>query len=119
MLFEDFRLKVFLAVCEKGSFTDAAHKLGVTQPAVSQNVAELEKLLGVQLFERKRGSVTPTDKGILFKGYAEQILHWYQAAQEAFASGGTPPEVQTVDLGDGRAAELWSSQGDLHIHFKN
>ena len=42
-MIEDSRLKVFLAVAREGSFTIAARKLGISQPAVSQNVAELEK----------------------------------------------------------------------------
>ena len=37
---EDFRLRIFMAVAEKGSFTLAAKALGVSQPAVSQNIAE-------------------------------------------------------------------------------
>ena len=41
---EDFRLKVFKAVVQEGSFTKAAKALGITQPAVSQNIAELEKV---------------------------------------------------------------------------
>ena len=48
-MFEDFRLKVFLAVAKEGSFTNAAKSLGVSQPAVSQNIAEIEKGIGVKL----------------------------------------------------------------------
>ena len=45
-MFEDFRLKVFMAVATEGSFTKAAAVLGISQPAVSQNIAELEKSSG-------------------------------------------------------------------------
>ncbi len=62
-MIEDSRLKVFLAVAREGSFTIAARKLGISQPAVSQNIAELEKSLGVELFERSRGSVRLTSAG--------------------------------------------------------
>ena len=48
-MLQDFRLKVFMAVAEYGSFTKAAESLGVSQPAVSQNIAELERNLGVRL----------------------------------------------------------------------
>ena len=47
-MLEDFRLKVFATVAAEGSFTKAAAVLGVSQPAVSQNIAELEKLSGVK-----------------------------------------------------------------------
>ena len=42
-MLEDFRLKVFMAVRSEHSFTKAARSLGISQPAVSQNIAELEK----------------------------------------------------------------------------
>ena len=53
-MLEDFKLKVFMAVAENGSFTIAAKALGVTQPAVSQNIAELERNMGAELFTRGR-----------------------------------------------------------------
>ena len=59
-MLEDFRLKVFMAVASEGSFTKAASVLGVSQPAVSQNVADLERMTGVKLFERLRGEVNLT-----------------------------------------------------------
>ena len=119
-MLEDFRLRVFLTVAQEGSFTLASKKLHVSQPAVSQNIAELEKTLGSVLFERLRGEVRLTDKGKLLKGYAEQILHWYNAAQEAFtpAADGLAPEPQkSVRLGldADSEAEIWSSGGDIHI----
>jgi DNA-binding transcriptional LysR family regulator len=87
-MFEDFRLKVFLAVAKEGSFTNAAKSLGVSQPAVSQNIAEIEKGIGVKLFDRIRGEVSLTDTGQSFKKYAENILYWYSAADSMFGSAG-------------------------------
>jgi len=87
-MFEDFKLKVFMAVAENGSFTIAAKSLGVTQPAVSQNIAELEKAMGAELFTRGRGAVTLTAAGITFKEYAEKILYWYSAAGRMFGPSG-------------------------------
>ena len=87
-MLDDFRLRVFLMVSAEGSFTRAAQHLGVTQPAVSQNIAELERQVGVSLFDRKRGEVTLTAEGYVFKDYAEKILHWYDAADALFGSAG-------------------------------
>jgi len=42
-MLEDFRLKVFMAVAENRSFTKAAAVLRITQPAVSQNIADLKR----------------------------------------------------------------------------
>ena len=87
-MFEDFRLRIFMAVAEKGSFTLAAKALGVSQPAVSQNIAELEKSLGAELFLRRKGSVTLTPKGAAFKEYAGRILYWYTATEKMFGPEG-------------------------------
>lgn len=87
-MFEDFKLKVFMAVAENGSFTIAAKALGITQPAVSQNIAELERNMGAELFTRGRGAVTLTAAGITFKEYAEKILYWYSAAGQLFGQSG-------------------------------
>jgi len=73
-MLEDFRLKVFIAVAEEGSFTKAAALLGVTQPAVSQNIADLEKMTAQKLFERLRGEVVLTEQGEIFREYALKIL---------------------------------------------
>lgn len=72
-MLEDFRLTVFKAVVKERSFTRAANVLGVSQPAVSQNVAELEKTLGVRLFERQRGETQLTVAGETFLTYTEKF----------------------------------------------
>ena len=53
-------LHVFLAVVEWGSMAKAAHRLGVTQPAVSKSVADLEHTLGVRLLDRNPQGVEVT-----------------------------------------------------------
>ena len=73
-MLEDFKLKVFMTVAAEGSFTKAAAVLGVSQPAVSQNVAELEKLAGAKLFERLRGEVVLTPQGKVFMEYVRKIM---------------------------------------------
>lgn len=52
--------RVFAAVYEYGSFSEASRRLYVTQSAVSQSVKHLEELLGIELFIRGRRSVTPS-----------------------------------------------------------
>jgi DNA-binding transcriptional LysR family regulator len=48
-------LQTIIAVAETGSFTQAAIRLGLTQPGISHGIRELETNLGVRLFERRRG----------------------------------------------------------------
>ncbi len=56
-------LLAFLAVAREGSFTRAAAKLKMSQPAVSQTVRDLEERLGVRLLNRTTRSVAPTQAG--------------------------------------------------------
>ena len=56
-------LMVFEAAARNQSFTSAAHELGVTQPAVSRSVRQLEAALGVNLFTRSHRSVELTEAG--------------------------------------------------------
>lgn len=75
----EYRLKVFLAVAHRLSFTKAAGELHISQPAVSKHIAELEAHYGVQLFERIGGHIRLTGAGELFLAHAEAIQ---QAAHE-------------------------------------
>ncbi|MBQ6244659.1 MAG: amidohydrolase family protein [Bacteroidales bacterium] len=89
-MFEDFRLKAFAQVAATGSFTSAAKALGVSQPAISQHIAELEKSAGGKLFERRRGNVALTARGRLFLEQCEPILEGYRRLDSTFR---TPESV--------------------------
>ena len=83
-MFEDFRLRIFMTLAEEGSFTKTALRLGISQPAVSQNMAELEKMLSRKLFSRDRNMVSLTKEGEVFRAYAEKILASYASAERMF-----------------------------------
>ncbi|MGM9751283.1 MAG: LysR family transcriptional regulator [Candidatus Cryptobacteroides sp.] len=76
-MFEDFRLRVFVTVAECGSFTEAAKILGISQPAVSQNISALETAMGDSLFVRSYASVSLTDAGRIVYDFAKRILSLY------------------------------------------
>ena len=84
-MLEDFRLKVFMAVVQERSFTKAAAVLGITQPAVSQNVADLEKMLCRKMFDRQKGSVVLTPEGEVFLIYVEKLLETCATVDDMFA----------------------------------
>ncbi len=68
------QLAAFCEVVERRSFSQAAEKLGVTQPAVSLQVRALEKRLGTQLLDRSGRRVEPTQAGLrLYRG-AQRLL---------------------------------------------
>ena len=56
-------LRVFLAAADAGSFTAAADRLGIGQPAVSHAVKQLERAVGARLFHRGRSGITLTEAG--------------------------------------------------------
>ena len=68
-------LQVFLEVAELGSFTRAGEKLGYSQPTISFQIKQLEKEMGVQLFDRIGHTVTLTDAGRDALPYAQHICH--------------------------------------------
>jgi DNA-binding transcriptional LysR family regulator len=68
------QLRAFCIVVERRSFSQAAERLGVTQPAVSLQVRALEKRLGLQLLDRSGRRVEPTEAGLrLYRG-AQRLL---------------------------------------------
>jgi len=68
------QIQVFLAVAELGSFTKAAERLKLAQPALSQNVRELEHELGLRLFDRTTRKVELTSGGQEFQSSARLIM---------------------------------------------
>jgi DNA-binding transcriptional LysR family regulator len=68
------QLETFVAVVERRSFSQAAERLGVTQPAVSLQIQALEKRLGTKLLDRSGRRVEPTEAGLrLYRG-AQRLL---------------------------------------------
>ena len=84
------QLRTFQQVCRLSSFSRAAEKLGVTQPAISAQIRSLEKEVGARLFDRDGGRVTFTAAGRLFEPFAEHCLqcqsHIVMAVNELYRS---------------------------------
>jgi DNA-binding transcriptional LysR family regulator len=76
-------LAALAAVAEQGSFREAADSLGYVQSAVSQQLAQLERLLDLRLVERRpgRGRVRLTDAGALLLSHVGEILARFEAAR--------------------------------------
>lgn len=87
-------MKVFITVDRMGSFTKAASALGISQPAVSQNISELEKSLGVTLFHRCYGKIETTASGKILRHYALRIAGDYAGLNAAFQ----PEEADVLNL---------------------
>src|SRR5437016_5787770 len=68
------QLRAFCEVVERKSFSQAAERLGVTQPAVSLQIRALEKRLGTQLLDRSGRRVEPTESGLRLYRNAQRML---------------------------------------------
>jgi DNA-binding transcriptional LysR family regulator len=76
------------AVARTRSFGQAARELGYTQSAVSQQIAQLERIVGQRLFDRPGGPrrVEPTEAGLLLLGHADAIVARLDAARADMAA---------------------------------
>lgn len=78
-----YQLTTFVTVISEGSMTQAADKLYLTQPAVSQQIRQLEEQMGVELLVRGVRQVKPTLQGEILYDYAKRILQLSQQAEMA------------------------------------
>jgi DNA-binding transcriptional LysR family regulator len=90
------RLLTFRAVAQAGSFSAAARELSLTQPAVSQQVAALERELGARLLHRGPGGLTLTEAGTIALDHAEAV-------------------ADRLALADAQLAELGDDRGPLRV----
>lgn len=98
-------LVTFIHLADMGSFTAAADKIGLTQPAVSLQVKLLEQRLGVRLVERVGRKAQPTAAGLHFLNHARRIIQEASAAEEAMMPyrGGTAGRLR---IGSGATASI-------------
>jgi DNA-binding transcriptional LysR family regulator len=68
------QIRHFVAIADTGSFTKAAVRAAVSQPALSASVAKLEEELGVKLLHRSRKAITPTSAGRRLLTTARDVL---------------------------------------------
>lgn len=83
-----YQLQSFVTVISEGSMTGAADKLFLTQPAISQQIRNLEEDLGVELLVRGVRQIRPTLQGEVLYDYAKRILQLAQQAEVAVRAMG-------------------------------
>lgn len=83
-MFDPDFLRSFVAVADAGSFTRAAHSLGLSQPTISQHVRKLEAACGRTLIDRDTRVVRLTDNGDALLGLARTILAAHDQAADYF-----------------------------------
>jgi len=93
------QLAAFCAVVERKSFSRAAERLGVTQPAVSLQIRSLEQRLGRQLLDRSGRRVEPTEAGLRLYASAQRLLQLEEQLLEEAATGEEGAVTGTLELG--------------------
>lgn len=97
------QLELIVAVEEEGSLGRAASRIGMTQPAVSKSLHELENMLGERLFDRLPRGVAPTQSGEIILRHAKIMLRQLRHATEELSMRQTG-EVGEVHVGSLLAA---------------
>ena len=91
-------IDIFLAVAEEGSITAAAKRLGISPPAVSQQLATLEATVAATLFDRGSRPLSLTAAGQIFRRHA-QLIHNIEAEARADLSQENHARLTTLRLG--------------------
>ena len=93
------QLAAFCAVVERKSFSQAAERLGVTQPAVSLQIRSLEQRLGRQLLDRSGRRVEPTEAGLRLYASAQRLLALEESLLEELTADDEGIITGTLELG--------------------
>lgn len=115
------QLHYFLMLCKELHFTEAAYKLGISQPTLSQQIRVLEDELGLPLFDRLGKKTVKTEAGNLLEHYALQIVQQLENAKNAIE------DLTILNTGHLRVAVLPSDLDyrltalliDFHKEFPN
>lgn len=81
------QLEYLEKIVEAGSINEAAKRLFLTQPSLSNAVKELENEMGIQIFQRSSGGVSLTAEGREFMTYSKQILDQVNLMNERYKNG--------------------------------
>ena len=100
-------LRYFLAVAREENMTEAANVLHVTQPTLSRQIAELERELGVTLFERTNRACVLTGDGMRLRQRAEEILSLVEQTESELADAqGALSGTVRIGAGETQAMRL-------------
>ncbi|MGN0114427.1 MAG: LysR family transcriptional regulator, partial [Acutalibacteraceae bacterium] len=83
------QLHYVITVSEAGSMNKASELLYIAQPSLTSAIKELEKELGIIIFNRSGRGVTLTNDGAEFLMYARQLYGQYEVLTEKYGTGGT------------------------------
>ncbi|MBQ6672263.1 MAG: LysR family transcriptional regulator [Spirochaetales bacterium] len=83
------QLKYAIAISDAGSLNKASEVLYVAQPSLTSSIRELEKEIGITIFNRTGRGVTLTSDGLEFIQYARQVVQQYGRLEEKYGKNGS------------------------------
>ena len=87
------QLKYIVSVVENGTITEAAKKLYISQPSLSNAIKDIEEEVGITIFIRSRAGIVVTPAGMEFVGYARQVLRQMELLEDKYISH-TPGKIR-------------------------
>ena len=78
------QLRYVITVSQVGTLSEAAKRLYISQPSLTNAIKELEKEMGVTIFDRTNKGVSVSKEGEIFLGYARQVLEQSQLLEERY-----------------------------------
>ncbi len=92
------QLKYVIAIDEECSMRKAADRLYVSQPGLSSAVRDLEKEIGIQIFERVHNGVVTTSAGASFIAYARHAVEQFEKIEDRYINGGNNKQTFAVSM---------------------
>lgn len=90
------QLKYIIMIAETGSITTAAGRLFIAQPSLSKSVAELEKEMGITIFNRSNRGVYLSEEGTKFLSYARQVVEQAEILEREYKAAPPPNRAFAV-----------------------
>ncbi|KXT78721.1 LysR family transcriptional regulator [Streptococcus sp. DD13] len=90
------QLRYIIKITEVGSMNEAAKRLYITQPSLSNAVKDLEREMGIEIFHRNPKGITLTKDGMEFLSYARQIVEQAELMENRYKNPNQKREVFSV-----------------------
>ena len=109
------QLRYVIEVSEMGSMSEAAKRLFISQPSLSNAIMELEKEIGIQIFIRTNKGIQLSVDGTEFLGYARQVIEQMELLEQKYVVG--KPHKQKFSISTQHYSFAVKAFVDLIMHF--
>jgi DNA-binding transcriptional LysR family regulator len=101
------QIQYFFAVYKSGSITKASEELYVSRPVISRALCDMERAVGISLFDRKSDGIRPTEQGKILFGMLEEFAKTYELTIKKLRSDSFMGDVHNLRIGILNASGGW------------